>query len=130
MNADGSGKAQRLTTDPADDYNPSWSPDGTQIAFHSHRYLGVGRIFVMNADGTNVRRLTSPEFDDWSPDGTQILFNSSRNGNRDIWLMDSDGSQMLNLTKRPSDDWWPASSPDGSKIVFHSDPMEVLKSIP
>src|SRR6266581_4100632 len=49
MNPDGSGQAN-LTNNPARDFDPAWSPDGTRIAFASERD-GNGDIFVMNADG-------------------------------------------------------------------------------
>ena len=79
MNADGSELTQR-TDDAADDGAPAWSPDGTQVAFHSSRD-GNYEIYVMNADGTGITRLTDNPADDgapaWSPDGTSIAFASS-----------------------------------------------------
>ena len=65
-----------------DERYPSYSPDGTQIAFRGDLDLaepsGDEEIYVMNADGTNVRQLTSnADFDSapsWSPDGKRILF--------------------------------------------------------
>jgi Tol biopolymer transport system component/actin-like ATPase involved in cell morphogenesis len=57
------GTPQRLTTDPSDDQDPSWSPDGTKIAFGSKRDE-TSEIYVMNADGSNQTRLTNhPGFD-------------------------------------------------------------------
>src|SRR5882762_3042390 len=77
MNADGSGRTA-LTTDPADDFTPTWSPDGSHVAFASNR-TGDYEIFVMNADGSGVTNLTNaPSANDyspsWSPDGTKIAF--------------------------------------------------------
>jgi Tol biopolymer transport system component len=57
MNPDGSGPT-RLTTNPADDSDPAWSPDGTKIALQSDRD-GNGEIYVMQADGTGQTRLTA-----------------------------------------------------------------------
>ena len=67
MNADGS-EPVRLTTDPAMDFDPSWSSDGTQIAFRSHRdATGAGEIYIMNADGSEQTNLTQNTFGDFSP---------------------------------------------------------------
>ncbi|MBM3138209.1 MAG: hypothetical protein FJZ98_08490, partial [Chloroflexi bacterium] len=80
MGPDGSGQTN-LTKEPADDRNPAWNPQGTQIAFVSNRETeeGPGQyIFVMNADGSEVRQLTSNGADspDWSPDGAWITFSA------------------------------------------------------
>ena len=58
MNADGSG-VTRLTNHTADDYIPTWSPDGGRIAFTSDRD-GNEDIFVMNVNGTGVTRPDEP----------------------------------------------------------------------
>ncbi|MDT7808049.1 MAG: TolB protein [Acidobacteriota bacterium] len=77
---DADGKHQtRLTTDPADDVLPIWSPRGDQIAFVTNRG-GSYNIYLMNADGSNQRPLRStgdPIYGDdieWSPDGTKLKF--------------------------------------------------------
>jgi TolB protein len=66
----------RLTNDPAVDFGPRWSPDGTKVAFVSDRdgsplIDGTLEIYVMNADGTGVKRLTYDSAADaaWSPAG-------------------------------------------------------------
>jgi TolB protein len=65
MNADGSGQA-RLTNNPEYDTKPTWSSDGTWIAFSSHRD-GNFEIYVMNADGSGQTRLTNHPADDVEP---------------------------------------------------------------
>jgi TolB protein len=70
------GEPVQLTTDPAGDFRPRWSPDGTRIAFHSLR-TGNRDLFTINADGTGLTRWTSDrrhELDpSWAPDGTAIV---------------------------------------------------------
>jgi Tol biopolymer transport system component len=114
---------------------PAWSPDGTQIAFASilggsnaddpNLDLTTMEIYVMNADGTNIRQLTDNNFVDdapaWSPDGTRIAFYSDRTGRNQIYVMDSDGRNLQRLTDNNANDASPAWSPNGTKIAFNSD---------
>jgi hypothetical protein len=80
MDADGSNQT-RLTQDPAGDWSPAWSPDGSRIVFQSDRD-GNADIYVMHADGSNQTRLTRHAAGDWSaawsPDGNRIAFESGR----------------------------------------------------
>jgi TolB protein len=83
-------------------YLPVFSPDGRQIAFAAAAEgAGAHDIFVMNADGTNQRRLTThPDVDTtptWSPSGTQIAFTSDRTGKPQIYIMNIDGSGVRRL---------------------------------
>jgi len=82
---------------------PTWSPDGSKIAFDNWGPYTSG-IYVMNADGTGIVRLTNGSDSQaaWSPDGSKIVFMSSRAGtsptNYQIYAMNADGSGIVPLT--------------------------------
>jgi TolB protein len=108
---------------------PAWSPDGRRIAYeYNPSPTGMparnSDIYVMNANGTGVRRLTRQVgFDGdpaWSPDGRKIVFESTRSGNADIWVMNADGTNPRQLTRSAAFDGDPAWSPGGSRIAFTS----------
>ncbi len=83
-----------------------------QIAFVSERDWNT-EIYVMDADGNNLRNLTnnpaSDESPSWSPDGQRIAFQSDRDGgkNSEIYVMDADGNNPRNLTNHPAPDYQP-----------------------
>ena len=106
------------------------SPAGTshpqsngRIAFASNKD-GNYEIYTMNADGSDVKRLSYHPADDlspsWSPDGSRIAFASDRDGNGAIYTMNADGSDVTRLTNNSFSDWTPSWSPDGSRIAFVS----------
>lgn len=95
-----------------------------RIAFISDRD-GSEDIYIMNADGSDVTRLTDTDghiacCPKWSPDGQRIAFTSGQNGNHDIYLVNADGSGLTQLTHSDRDDSNPAWSPDGQRIAFTS----------
>ena len=77
--------------------DPIYSPNGLKIAFIS-THDGDPEIFVMNADGTGLKKLTDNTFVDaapsWSPDGGKIVFTSDRSGSFELYRMNADGSQQ------------------------------------
>ena len=90
------GTLEELTKNPppANNVLPAWSPDGTRICFASNRD-GNFELYVVNRDGSNLRRLTNHPASDvtptWSPSGTQIAFVSDRTGQPQIYIVGVDG---------------------------------------
>jgi Tol biopolymer transport system component len=120
MRGNGS-EARRLTDNAAFDSGPTFSPDGTRIAFVSHRD-GNYEIYLMNADGTDKQRLTHNPAQDrqpaFSPDGKRIAFASDRTGNFEIYVMNVDGTHQHRLTHRRRIEDDPTFFPSGKKIAF------------
>ena len=95
------------------DFNPKLSPDGSKIVLQSTA-RGVAGVYVVDANGSNARRLASfGGVPSWAPNGLKIAFHS--NG---VWVINLDGSGLTQLTDYGR---WPAWSPDGTQIAFSSD---------
>ena len=121
-----SGRVTTLTRDGNwNDEQPRWSPDGQRIAFKSDR-AGSYNLYVMNADGGNVVRLTEYGANDhdpsWLPDGQSLVFSSERDrgpGRLDLyrlWL--ADGAVERLTTFFPGYAFMPTVSPDGNWVAF------------
>jgi Tol biopolymer transport system component len=109
MNADGTN--QTMLTNGQKDYGPNWSPDGSKILFYSLRD-GQEEIYVIDADGTDLTRLTDhlarDQYCCWSPDGSKIAFTSEReSSNYQIYVMDANGSNITRLTNNSAEDSQP-----------------------
>jgi Tol biopolymer transport system component len=105
-----------------DDIDPTWSPDGSMIAFASSR-AGERQLFVMNADGSNIRQVTNLNNmggrSTWSLDGTKLAFYRGPFGDRNIYIINIDGTGLVQLTNG-GDNLGPSWSPDGNWITFTS----------
>ena len=131
MDADGKNQ-QRLTRHGDDDWEPSWSPDGKQIAFtssedrDSHEDVAGQRphIYVMDADGKNRRKLTKNPFAEWhpswSPDGKHLAFTGMANTGAGtyVYAVDAEGKNLRRLTPLEMGGWEPSWSPDGKHLAF------------
>lgn len=131
MDADGSN-AEPILMGKDWEFGASWSPDGSQIAFVRADRVFWGEswnVYMMDADGSNVRRLT--DFSnggwatalDWSPDGKSVVFELFDFGSEsiDIYSVNADGTGLKALVKGPNSEIVPSWSPNGAEVIFASD---------
>ncbi|MCA0456247.1 MAG: DPP IV N-terminal domain-containing protein [Chloroflexi bacterium] len=113
----------QLTDNRASDLSPTWSPDGSQIAFSSN-VSGNYEIYTIDIATGKSSVLTNNNWDDlypaWSPDGSQIAFTSNSDSNWDVYVMDIGGKGATRLTTSDVYEGNPVWSPDGSQIAFVS----------
>ncbi|HEX2032067.1 MAG TPA: phosphodiester glycosidase family protein [Actinomycetota bacterium] len=130
MNADGSGMESLTNAIPGRfDSSPAWSPDGSRIAFVSNRGTGFPELWVMDADGSDRRRLTVNSWIDgnpaWSPDGRELVFDRCcPGGSSDLFAVEVDTGLQRRLTSTWPHEVQPAWSPDGQEVVFVSYPRK------
>lgn len=127
----------RLTSSALEEIEPAWSPDGSQIAFARVQGFDRKDVFVMNADGSNVRQLTFHPDEDhdpkFAPNGLRLAITSERELSPpygDVWLIDaSNGGNPVNLTSDlafgAGDPSW---SPGGTRIAFFKSSLPVITS--
>ena len=100
-----------------------WSPDGRKLAFHATSQKNSD-VFIVDADGKNLKRITDHEgedsWPDWHPSGNKLAIASDRDGNLEIYVITSGGNAIANLTNDPAPDKMPSWSPDGRRIAFAS----------
>jgi eukaryotic-like serine/threonine-protein kinase len=118
------GHLTRLTFDPQVDHFPVWSPDGTRIAFDSHR-SGAGDLYVKPASGAAaeellLKSLGSSGVHDWSRDARYLAFSGARRG--DVWILPLDGERKpFPFLNGAASEHSARFSPDGRWIAYVSD---------
>ena len=128
----GGGTATRLTSGPAWDFQPRWSPDGRRISFTSDRG-GCDNVWVMNADGSAPRPVTGEKkvmnSGSWSPDGEWIvckkrLTDFSSIGTAELWMVSLRGGSGVQLTAKGElpEAGEPVMSPDGRYVYYSARP--------
>jgi Tol biopolymer transport system component len=116
VRADGTGYTDLTITAVSSESRPSWSPDGTRIAFQGN---GVETIRP-DGSGRTVIKAQSASNPNWSPDGHRIAYTAFTFGqDTEIHVMNADGTGDVQVTDNSVPDNEPAWSPDGRKIAFH-----------
>ena len=127
-----SGKVTQLTSGRNHhDSNPRWSPDGKRIAFKSTRNGGQFDIYVMDANGANVTRITDHQSNDhdpvWMPDGQSVIISSTRESREDlyrVWLADRRVERLTHHVVGRA--IMPSISPDGKSVTFAAQTLQRL----
>jgi TolB protein len=131
VNADGSG-LQQLTNTRADEIAPSWSPDGSALAYLESKNGGL-RLYILEMTEyvsglitSEPRQLSTLKVDEsipsWSPDSKYIMVSAETDGNQELFIIPVDGSPEQRLTRTEYDEKDPAWSPDGEGFVYTSNP--------
>lgn len=119
--------------------DPAWSPDGKNIAFISDRSGQGFRVYVMGADGGNVKAVSTSSsnhfgfmYPAWSPDGKKIAYaDDTPGGSREVFVCDADGANPKQLTSRGGVNTYVAWSPDGKYLTFqHCQPSRMSYPAP
>jgi TolB protein len=102
---------------------PSFTPDGRQIVFSSTLAGGYAQIYIADANGSNLKRLTHSRFVEVEPKvnpktGNEVVFVSGRSGPQQIYKMNIEGTDIVRLTTGEGEASNPGWNPDGQHIAF------------
>jgi len=114
----------RLTANRVLNFCPSWSPDGSQIAFTSYREHLQGLFILDTTRGTVSQIIAQKGLNfgaDWHPDGKELLVSLSRSGNPEIYRVSPRGQIIKRLTVSSAIEISPSWAPGGRRLVFTSD---------
>ena len=100
-----------ISNSPGSDGGAAWSPNGQSIAFTSTRRGGAEAVYVMDADGSHVRRIAKGMEPTWSSDGKRIAFTSDLTSHSDIDVVSAAGGGVKKLTKTRFAEFSPAWAP-------------------
>ncbi|MFL5402107.1 MAG: LpqB family beta-propeller domain-containing protein [Gemmatimonadales bacterium] len=118
VDADGRN-LRRLTSNPGNEGDPAWMPDGKHIVYTSTTG-STSQLAIVSTEGSDNRQLTFGLSRNTSPavsaDGRTIAFVSSRDGNQEIYTMSPDGSNQRRITKSPGREWNPRFFPAGDLL--------------
>src|SRR6266852_4265866 len=116
------GPILQVTADGTSSVRPSWSPDGTHIAFQTSQDNAY-HVYTMAADGTDRKLITQGALDDrhpmWSPDGKMLAVDTGTELKREVALLDLGTGARQTITSLGAFATFPSWSPDGSRLSFY-----------
>jgi TolB protein len=122
------GEAQQITHDNALALSPRWSPDGHRIIYTGYFQSGRPDVFELVNENGIWRRQTFASFQGtndcahFSPDGSRVAMVLSGEGNPDIYVSNAEGRAVSRRTRSNAAKASPCWSPDGTQLVFTSEP--------